>query len=65
MELSGVTMRVEADEEVKAEYLPARVERLSDGFEMDYPEWLGLRLGGVLIAGRPVVVGRAARPGAP
>ena len=65
MELSSVTMRVEAAEEVKAQYLPARVERMSDGFEMDYPEWLGLWLGGVLIAGRPAVVvellGRALR----
>jgi len=56
VELSGVTMRVEAGEEVMAQYLPARIERLSDGFEMDYPEWLGLWLGGVLIAGRPAVV---------
>ena len=65
MELSNVSVRVEAAEEVTVRYLPARIERHSDGYEMDYPEWLGLRLGGVLIAGRPVVVGRAARPGAP
>ena len=65
MELSNVSVRVEAGEEVQARYLPARVERLPDGYQMDYPEWLSLWFGNVSIAGRPPVVvellGRALR----
>ena len=65
MELSNVSVRVEAGEEVQARYLPARVERLPDGYQMDYPEWLSLWFGNVSIAGRPAVVvellGRALR----
>jgi len=65
VELSYVSVRVEPGEEVQARYLPARVERLSDGAEMDYPEWLSLWFGNVSIAGRPAVVvellGRALR----
>lgn len=56
MELSNVSVRVEAAEEVAVRYLPARIERYSDGYEMDYPEWLSLWFGNVSIAGRPAVV---------
>jgi hypothetical protein len=65
VELSNLSVNVQAGERIKAQYLPARVVRLSDGFEMDYPEWLGLWFGDLLIAGRPAVVvellGRALR----
>ena len=65
MELSNVSVRVEAGEEVQARYLPARVERLCTGSEIEYPEWLSLWFGNVSIAGRPAVVvellGRALR----
>jgi hypothetical protein len=65
VELSNVSVRVEAGEEVKARYMPATTERRSGGYEMDYPEWLSLWFGNVSIAGRPAVVvellGRALR----
>jgi hypothetical protein len=65
VELSNISIRVEAGDEVQGHYLPARMERHSDGFEMEYPEWLSLRFGDVAITGRPGIVvevlGRALR----
>jgi hypothetical protein len=65
VELSNFSVRVEDGEEVQARYLPARVERLCTGSEIEYPEWLSLWFGKVSIAGRPAVVvellGRALR----
>jgi hypothetical protein len=65
VELSNLSVNVQAGERIKAQLMPARVERLSDGYEMDYPEWLALWFGDLLIAGRPAVVvellGRALR----
>jgi hypothetical protein len=36
VELSNVSVRIEAGEDVTVRYLPARIERHSDGYEMDY-----------------------------